>query len=125
MGWFKSKQERLVKILQEEQAYALAAHEIANKDIRPGLWAKAFAEASGDEQRARATYIKLRVAQVKLGIEVTTEMLAKAQQEAMQRATIPIEPQSFDKCRFCGSTDLSRHSKTNAPTWCFSCQKNL
>ena len=40
MAWFKSKQEQLAENQQEEQAYALAAYEIANGEIRPGLWAK-------------------------------------------------------------------------------------
>lgn len=125
MGWFQSKQEQLVKNLQEEQAYALAAYEIANREIRPGLWAKAFAEASGDEQRAQAIYIKLRVAQVNLGVEVTTEMLAKA---ASSRALKPVQPaqtSAGERCKFCGSSNVARHSKTNAPTWCFSCKKDL
>jgi hypothetical protein len=125
MGWFQSKQEQLVKNLQEEQAYALAAHEIASREIRPGLWAKAFAEASGDEQRARAIYIKLRVAQVKLGVEVTAEMLAKAGPSTALKPVQPTETSSVDGCRFCGNSNVARHSKTNAPTWCFACQKDL
>jgi hypothetical protein len=81
MTWFKSKQEQLTENLQDEQAYALAAYEIANREIRPGLWAKAFVEAAGNEQRAQGVYIKLRVAQVKLGIEVTAEMIARMERQ--------------------------------------------
>lgn len=79
MGWFQSNQEKLAESLQEEQAYALAAYEIANGETRPGLWAKAFAEATGNEQLAQGIYIKLRAAQVKLGVEVTAEMLASTE----------------------------------------------
>ena len=126
MGWFQSKQEQLSKNLQEEQAYALAAYEISNGAIRPGLWAKAFAEAAGDDQRARAVYIKLRVAQVKLGVEVTAEMLARAEKSLASKTPQPaVTSHSDGGCPYCGSADVARHSMTKAPSWCFSCQKSL
>jgi hypothetical protein len=75
MGWFKTKEEKFFANLREEQVYELVAHEIGIEQIRPGLWAKAFSEASGDEQLARAKYIKLRAEQVKLGIDVTEQLL--------------------------------------------------
>jgi hypothetical protein len=75
MRWFKTKEEKFFANLREEQVYELVAHEIEIEQIRPGLWAKAFSEASGDEQLARAKYIKLRAEQVKLGIDVTEQLL--------------------------------------------------
>lgn len=75
MRWFKTKQEKFFANLREEQVYEVVAHEIASEQIRPGMWAKAFSEAAGDDQVARATYIKLRAEQVKLGIDVTEELL--------------------------------------------------
>ena len=113
MGWFQSKQEQLAKNLQEEQAYALAAFEIANGEIRPGLWAKAFAEASGNEQRAQGVYIKLRVAQVKLGVEVTEEMLSRlARSLSRELSLTPLSapaPAIPDKpiCNKCGSSSIA------------------
>ena len=90
MGWFQSKQEKLAESLQDEQAYALAAYEIANGELRPGLWAKAFAQATGNEQLAQGIYIKLRAAQAKLGVEVTAEILASA--EKAKAALLPNPP---------------------------------
>ena len=75
MFWFKSKQEQLAANLYEEQVYSKVAEEVASKNIFPGIWAKAFAEANGDEQLAKAAYIKLRVAQLKLGADAAAEML--------------------------------------------------
>lgn len=49
----------------EEALYAMALEELSNEEIRPGLWAKAFADSEGDENRTRATYLKLRVQQIK------------------------------------------------------------
>ena len=44
--------------------YTQVASELQNKFLIPGLWTKAYAEANGDESKARAFYIKYRVAQL-------------------------------------------------------------
>lgn len=49
----------------EEQLYEIAGSEIVSKNVRPGLWTKAFAVAHGDEQRTKATYIEMRVAELR------------------------------------------------------------
>jgi hypothetical protein len=47
--------------LNEEELYAQALAEAESGQHRPGLWAKAFADADGDLNRAKALYVKLRV----------------------------------------------------------------
>lgn len=42
--------------------YDQVAEEIESDNLIPGVWTRAFAEADGDENRAKALYIKLRVA---------------------------------------------------------------
>jgi len=42
--------------------YDQVAEEIESDNLIPGLWTRAFAEADGDKNRAKAIYIKLRVA---------------------------------------------------------------
>ena len=49
----------------EETLYEIAAVEIATASVVPGLYAKAFSDAEGDEKRAAARYIRLRVQQLK------------------------------------------------------------
>ena len=62
MGLFSSaKAKQAAQKLAEEQLYELAAQEIAANNIRPGLWAKAIAESDGEDAKAEARYIKLRV----------------------------------------------------------------
>ena len=62
MSIFTSAKAKLAaQKLAEEQLYEFAAEEIAANNIRPGLWAKALAEAEGDDSKAKARYIKLRV----------------------------------------------------------------
>jgi hypothetical protein len=50
--------------VNDEAFYNQVAEEIQAKKMLPGLWTKAFAQAGGDTERARAVYIKLRVAQL-------------------------------------------------------------
>lgn len=49
----------------EEKLFEVVAKEVEQNDIRPGLWAKAFAESDGDGTKARAAYLKLRVQSLK------------------------------------------------------------
>jgi hypothetical protein len=50
--------------MNEEAFYNQVAEEIQANKLLPGLWTKAFAETNGNTEQARATYIKLRVAQI-------------------------------------------------------------
>lgn len=50
--------------MTENEAYEQVAAEIAGGNMQPGLWARAFSEAMGLQDQARALYIKLRVTDV-------------------------------------------------------------
>ena len=45
----------------EEKLYALATEELAHQTVRVGLWAKAWSMARGNDRRAKAHYLALRV----------------------------------------------------------------
>ena len=45
----------------EEKLYALATQELAQHRVRVGLWAKAWSMARGNDRRAKAHYLALRV----------------------------------------------------------------
>lgn len=49
---------------EDEKYYEAVVKELESGNPRPGLWAKAFAESSGNEVAARALYIKLRAQQL-------------------------------------------------------------
>ena len=49
----------------EEKLYEIAGKEIASKNVKLGLWTKAFTVAEGDEQRTKVGYIKLRVGELR------------------------------------------------------------
>jgi hypothetical protein len=68
----------------DEEYYACAAAEIANGEVRQGLWAKALAETGYDGQRARARYLKLRVKALKVEV-AEGRRLVRGQERAMER----------------------------------------
>lgn len=51
--------------IEEEAFYEAALNEIESGGRRPGLWAKAIANADGDEHSAKALYLKLLVQKLK------------------------------------------------------------
>ncbi len=48
----------------DQRFYDLVAGELAQKNLKPGLWARALAESGADDARAKAFYIRLRVAEL-------------------------------------------------------------
>jgi uncharacterized membrane protein YhaH (DUF805 family) len=48
----------------DDEFYNRVAIEMQEKRMVPGVWARAFSDADGDENRAKAIYIKLRVSQL-------------------------------------------------------------
>ena len=63
---------------EEEQLYAQAAAELDGGSRDKGLWAKCFADCDGDENKAKALYLKTRV-------ERTREVLPVVNQNANER----------------------------------------
>ena len=49
----------------EERFYEIAAEEVASQNMAPGIMARALVDAEGDEKRAIAHYIRLRVEPLK------------------------------------------------------------
>jgi len=60
--WTRTQGDTVAKV-SEEDMYAAALAEVQSGATRPGLWAKAFADSEGDENKSKALYIKLRVQQ--------------------------------------------------------------
>ncbi len=50
---------------EDESEYDEAVLELSSGKLRAGLWAKALAESEGDSDRAKAKYLKYRVALIK------------------------------------------------------------
>ena len=52
------------EIKSEEDAYERAGEELEELSMNKGIWAKAFADSNGDEQKQKALYIKYRSEQL-------------------------------------------------------------
>ena len=89
MGLFSSAKAKLAaQKLAEEHLFQLAAEEIAADNIRPGLWAKAISEADGDDAKAKARYIKLRVEMMRAEADLESYAVETAfQAAASEKAT--------------------------------------
>jgi hypothetical protein len=65
-----STNEAHLTSISEEALYEQAMKEVESRATRPGLWAKAFADANGDEIRQKVLYVKYRVAEEKARVSV-------------------------------------------------------
>lgn len=76
----------------DERIYELVAAEVATKQMRPGVYAKAFADACGDQNSAIALYITYRAAQVR-------QEISDAIQEAIRSATEAVNTEANNELR--------------------------
>ena len=61
MGIFKSATEKLITKEVEYKLHEKVLRDLANDKKDLGVWGKAFVDADGDEQKAKAIYITLMV----------------------------------------------------------------
>ena len=69
---------------QEELLYEFVAAELEAGSLRKGLWVKALAETGFDNARARALYIKMRIASLQDELRESVSQL-KQTHEALSR----------------------------------------
>ena len=94
MSLFSSAKAKLAASkLAEEQLYAHAAEEVASGQIRQGLWAKAIAEADGDETAAKGRYLKLRVEMMK----AEADLLDHAEKELVREFDLAEEREKRER----------------------------
>jgi hypothetical protein len=92
--------------------YAIAAQEVSNRVIDPGLWAKAFADTNGNEQQANALYLKMRVLEL-------SEQRDTAQKQLQQQARLQQQQQKQQAASDLaarGAAEQSRLGESNART---------
>jgi len=64
----------------EEVLYEVAGSEVASKNLKLGLWAKAYSESGGKDNLATALYIKYRVEQLKQDLIDSNKIIASLPQ---------------------------------------------
>ena len=90
MGFIRDlkARQRVAKYLstaQEQALYALVVDEIADDGVVPGLWAMAIAKSGGDEPKAKAKYLELRVELLREELSVSEEAASALRAEQKQR----------------------------------------
>jgi hypothetical protein len=71
--------------MNENAYYDIVAQELQAQTMVPGLWTRAFSEAGGQLDRARALYIKHRVAQLAQEASDHLQQKRRAEAEAARR----------------------------------------
>lgn len=82
----------------DEELWANAIAEFEGRDRRPGLWAKSFAEAKGNESVAKASYLTARVAELRdkrASALALQERSAKRAQEELRLARLSEEEKAY------------------------------
>lgn len=83
----------------QERFYEMAAQEVATKEVVRGLMAQAYAEADGDEKKAVARYIRLRVPQLESEYEqrrLQSSRKARIERDRyLQRQSLPYKVGRF------------------------------
>lgn len=78
--------------MSEIEAYEKVAEEVDSGKVKAGLWAKSFAESNGDENRTRALYMKLRVAEILSEYELAAqEVVAREKADKLLVETKKLE----------------------------------
>jgi hypothetical protein len=108
--WKKVKQTAIADRLVEEKLYELVHRELESGERRDGLWAKAFQNSQGDEQKTNALYIGYRVQSIKDEAEIT-DLIAEKYEAESKKPSVKLddkqdkheqEKAELLKCRRCG-----------------------
>tara|TARA_R110000787_G_scaffold56009_4_gene129048 strand:- start:1284 stop:1985 length:702 start_codon:yes stop_codon:yes gene_type:complete len=80
-----------ISSIDDDGLYQQALEELDNDQKVAATWSRSFAEASGDEQKAKAYYIQLRVAGLKATAEVNKNEMEQEKQEAVEAAELKMK----------------------------------
>jgi ribosomal protein S8 len=69
------KRKKIASRILEEQLYEKVVNELQQNVRKNGLWAKAIAKSQGDEAKAKALYISLRVQSLMDELEIRKEQV--------------------------------------------------
>jgi len=112
----KQSVERLIKDAlereSEERLYAQVVKEIEAGQRRDGLWAKALTLSNGDENRAKAEYIKLRVQS--LLDDQLLHALREADKQQKERATKKEERERAEAAKAADSKKRAEENRRKA-----------
>ena len=89
---------------QEASLYELVANELEHGLGDKGIWAKSIAECDGDESKAKAKYLKLRVQALRDEIAILDDAQAQVKSAAARR----LEDDAKERKRYERLLELSK-----------------
>lgn len=96
---------------REEAIWAQALSELENGNRKTGIWAKSFAESLGDENKAKAIYLKIRFGEIKKNEQLEKERVNQEQIDSQKTADYLI-PIVYDETpQIVENTDAQRKRK--------------
>jgi hypothetical protein len=116
----KLKAHTALMRLFEERLYEQVVAEMQRGERRNGIWAKAFADANGVDEHAKANYIRYRVQSLKdeILLHTTVEAWLKKQTKNSRQSTTPSRSsvRSSSPSSFQNSIEntAKRHNRNNA-----------
>lgn len=104
----------------ENDLYEQAYNEVTRDEIHKGIWARAWSKCQGDEQKAKALYLRLRVAELRK--EITADSFANSSQESENKGSTDIEDKSelLVECPNCRGTfyNQNNYDGLRSCPWC-------
>lgn len=89
--WKKIKQKAMLGRLVEEKLYEQVLREIESGIRRDGLWAKAIQNSNGNDQEAKALYIRYRVQSLKDEIDISNAIGGGASRSEIESSDVSPE----------------------------------
>lgn len=99
---------------REERFYEQASREVAENQLSQGIWGKAFSLGLGDEQKAKALYMRLRAEQLERDYQDTIGNMLQERWpyiQALQRFV----------CPYCEAQTTARFTAWSGRYYCRSC----
>lgn len=125
MGIFnKFKQATAAARLVEEQLYGHVAQELKRGIRREGLWAKALADSDGNDEKAKALYLKYRVQSIRDESEIESALAEQAKSGAHSSEQKPSQQVRPDGQKRTAHESVKRESVSEGSTIyiCDSCK---
>jgi hypothetical protein len=63
--FIKDPLEKTFDRLEENELFEIVTREVMNEEVIAGIWGRAFSDVEGDQEKAKALYIKYRVRDLK------------------------------------------------------------
>ncbi len=83
--------------MQDDKFYDEVAKELLDGNVQAGVWARSFSEADGDKEKAKAIYIRLRVAGLAIEKQAQVREREAAKRDAEASERVKNRPEFYER----------------------------